>query len=137
MGTMGSCGWSPATAAGGGSSNGDEDALDTRIGSSSPVRAWKTSMSVGHGARGDGWTRGSRGGAGRIVGFSAFGQVAALGIEPPARSGSGHEVGSKEGGGGWMDLDQGRMRLVIGSLVIPRGKRRGDKVEVFAAAGRK
>ena len=56
MGTMGSCRCSPATAAGGGSSNGDEDALDTRIGSSSPVSVWKTSMSVGHGAmagRGD------------------------------------------------------------------------------------
>ena len=67
MGTMGSCGWSPATAAGGGSSNSDEVALAARIGSSFPVRAWKTSTSMGHG--GDGWTRGSRGGAGRIVGI--------------------------------------------------------------------
>ena len=53
-------------AAGGGSSNSDEVALAARIGSSFPVRAWKTSTSVGHG--GDGWMRGSKGGAGRIEG---------------------------------------------------------------------
>ena len=84
MGTMGSCGWSPATAAGEGSSNSDEVALAARIGSSFPVRAWKTSTSMGHG--GDGWTRGSRGGAGWVEkdweGIPrGFGRVAAEGME--------------------------------------------------------